>query len=207
MCSEQLGCAVGCATCAAGSDSCTSCAGEAPLLLDGRCVASCGAGRYESADGVCRECDASCLECHGPGSGACSACDPIGPTAYLRAGACVLACGKGHYADESRVCEPCHGSCRTCTGPRSSQCKSCTFHVCARSSCPPVLRPHLDGSSCVASCPLGKYSDALSACRACSSACRACSGPSDRECSDPTPRTPFGDDDCTPGARRIGGRC
>ena len=43
--------------------------------------------------------------------------------------ACVLACGEGYYADDARVCHPCHGSCKACTGPRSSDCSSCVSNV------------------------------------------------------------------------------
>lgn len=60
---------------------------------------------------------------------------------------------------------------------------------------------------CVSNCPHGQYTDADGECRKCHSACRRCSGPSDVQCVDPTPRSPFVEADCSPGATRMGNRC
>ena len=35
---------------------------------------------------------------------------------------CAFPCGEGFYADPAkRVCYPCHATCKTCSGPRSSR--------------------------------------------------------------------------------------
>ena len=95
--------------------------------------------------------------CTGPGATECSSCDPIGVTSHLRAGACVDSCGGGYYAEDQplvRTCQPCHASCQACTGPRASQCSACKPDACAKSNCPPSRKPHLDGSSCLSTCPV-----------------------------------------------------
>lgn len=41
-------------------------------------------------------------------------------------GECVSHCREGFFVDEeSRECEPCHRTCRTCGGPRYDDCDSC----------------------------------------------------------------------------------
>ena len=118
----------------------------------------------------------------------------------------MLRCGAGFYSDAERVCHPCHSSCKTCTGPRASDCSSCEWNQCARSACPPGILPLLEGRSYVSRCPEGSFPSGAS-CRRCSPTCRECRGPTDRHCIDPTPTTPFGDSDCRGGSRRMGGRC
>ena len=60
---------------------------------------------------------------------------------------------------------------------------------------------------CISNCPAGQYAHANGVCRKCDLACTTCSGPSSKSCTDPTPRTPFLDADCSPGAVRTGGSC
>ena len=153
-------CASDCLSCVVGSTSnCTSCAMPLPLLqpATGRCKATCPSGSFADPSGVCVQCDASCAACTGPGVAECSSCDPVGVTSHLRAGACVDSCGGAYYAEDQplvRTCQPCHASCQACTGPRASQCSACKPDACAKSNCPPSRKPHLDGSSCLSTCPV-----------------------------------------------------
>ena len=96
--------------------------------------------------------DVSLAACNGPTSSHCLRCDSLGVNAYLKNGQCVLSCGDGFYADDARVCHPCHSTCRQCTGPRSNECLSCTSHPCSRSKCPASIHAILDGTRCVSSC-------------------------------------------------------
>ena len=134
-----------------------------PLLqpATGRCKAACPSGSYADPSGICVQCDASCAACTGPGAFECSSCDPVGVASHLRAGACVDSCGGGYYAEDQplvRTCQPCHASCQACTGPRASQCSACKADACAKSNCPPSRKPHLDGSSCLSTCPVRSLS-------------------------------------------------
>ena len=123
-------------------------------------------------------------------------------------GACLLRCPDGHYADGARVCRPCAARCKTCSGPRATQCTSCTPNACSqRGGCPSTVFASLDMlGSCVSRCPNGQYTDPFGACAKCDAACQLCSGPNHTQCVDPTPNTPFGDSDCAAGARRRGGQ-
>ena len=212
-CSYQLGCPAECSTCNAASGACTSCSplSATPLLVpaEGRCVGVCPSNQIASPSGSCHPCHSTCGgACDGPRADQCTSCDVIGAHAFLRNGECVLRCGDGYYADQDRVCHPCHSTCKQCSGPRATDCLACTPHACAKSRCPSALTPMLDGTSCVSACPAGRFADAkTSECVPCSSECRECNGPSAKHCVDPTPLTPFTDDDCAPGALRAGARC
>ena len=143
-CSEQLGCPEDCVTCFVGNGTCTSCGGALPLLspVSGRCVADCPASHAPDPSGVCNPCHSTCGgKCSGPSDSQCLACDSVGTHAYLRNGQCVLACGDGFYADESRVCRPCHSTCRQCTGPRSTDCSA--LHVRSLTPVPKLEKPAL----------------------------------------------------------------
>ncbi|XP_039422711.1 proprotein convertase subtilisin/kexin type 5 isoform X1 [Corvus cornix cornix] len=81
-----------CATCAgAGIDACINCT-QGYFMEDGRCVQSCSSGYYldhstESGYKSCKRCDASCLDCSGPGDRNCTSC----PSGYnLDTGVCVV---------------------------------------------------------------------------------------------------------------------
>eukprot|EP00966_Prymnesium_polylepis_P159696 3690676-Prymnesium_polylepis.2 len=125
-------CAPDCANCSLGSSECSACAGDLPLLVGGRCVANCTHGQYaDPASGTCQACSESCLTCIGGAASDCTSCASFGTAAYLAArpsskvGTCSLSCPALHFADGARVCQPCHESCATCAGPRSTECTSC----------------------------------------------------------------------------------
>ena len=78
--------------------------------------------------------------------------------------AALLGCGDGFYADEARECQPCHADCKTCTGPRASECSTCPKHSCVKSICPVQIKPLLDHTTCVSACPHGTYANAEHVC-------------------------------------------
>ena len=187
------------------------------VLHGGKCVVSCPAGHVlvsassggNATHATCTACDASCGDgCLGPAPDQCTRCDDVGAHAYLLGNECLLRCPDGHYADEARVCRPCAARCKTCSGPRATQCTSCTPNACSkRGGCPDTVFPSLDMlGRCVSRCPHGQYTDESGACAKCDAACQRCSGPSHTQCVDPTPTTPFLDSDCAVGARRRGGQ-
>ena len=209
VCSEQV-CNSPCKTClTTDPSSCTSCVDSQPLLLPtGGCGTSCPWNYAADTSGACLACNASCHTCNGPRADQCTSCASFGVNAHLHNGQCLLSCPPQTYEEPlTRVCKACHGSCRSCTGPRSTECTSCTPNSCTSSSCPPHVLPILDRSTCVSRCADGRYPNASGACQPCHSACRLCRGPGNHQCIDPTPRTPFRDSDCQRGASRRGRRC
>ena len=220
LCSKQS-CAAHCLTCAAGAvGTCTSCAEPLPLLHGGGCLDTCPYGLYEDKGGACQPCDSTCTACNGPNATDCTACDPIGMTAYLygrdplaflKGGRCTAGCGVGFYADTARECQPCHGDCKGCTGPRASECTSCVPHRCVSSICPPQIKPLLDHTTCVTACPHGTYANAAGVCTGCHAGCQRCNGPGDRRCVDldgvSGASATFNASACALGAVRAGGAC
>ena len=212
MCSKQVGCPVGCDSCAAGA--CVSCEDSQPFLLgNGSCVGACPANHavvLASGSYTCARCHENCGDaCVGPAANECTRCDSIGVHAYLLNGACVLSCPERYFADDERVCRPCALSCKTCSGSRAADCTSCTPNACATSgTCPEgVVFPLLDHGRCISNCPAGTFADSTTQrCLDCHAACQLCTGPNHTQCVDPTPRTPFGDADCANGATRRGGQ-
>uniref|UniRef100_A0A672IBW9 C2H2-type domain-containing protein n=1 Tax=Salarias fasciatus TaxID=181472 RepID=A0A672IBW9_SALFA len=113
--------------CRACHAACQSCVGEhshqclvcaAHFFREGKeCVESCQHGHYgDAASRACERCDPSCGECLGGGEDGCLSCSP-GLLFLRRDGRCAPSCPPGHYHDgEHRTCEPCHASCRTCSG-------------------------------------------------------------------------------------------
>ena len=208
-CSQQS-CAADCLGCVPGASTCTSCdpKGATPLLSDGRCIEGCPTGTFEDASGACLACAGTCSSCEGPAATQCTACDPIGVNAFLQDGACLLSCSAGYSADLYRVCHKCHADCLTCSGPKASQCTSCLYNVCLKSTCPSTVKPLLAGTSCVSACEDGKFALTNGTCGACHPACQICkAGPANTQCVDPTPTTAFTSADCAVGATRAGGAC
>lgn len=68
---------------------------------------------------TCERCDPSCSECVGGSEDECLSC--AAGLLYLRKeGRCLPSCPRGYHGDaEHETCEPCHASCRTCSGTGS----------------------------------------------------------------------------------------
>ena len=199
-CSIQHECHADCLYCdGLGPTNCMTCAPAAPYTLGERCVAACGDGLYAARDGSCSACDPSCQTCSDNRS--CTTC-PSSARFALASGpsvTCVATCPAGTYvgtlASGAPACEPCHASCRSCSGARANECTDCEQHSCATSACPPTKRPILDGGYCLSACPDSKYHDTFR-CLDCDASCATCLGPRSRDCLT-----------CALGARRSGALC
>ncbi|XP_068190180.1 proprotein convertase subtilisin/kexin type 5 [Antennarius striatus] len=164
--------------------SCQSCIGKhqneclacrAHLFREGKeCVETCQHSHYGNTDsGMCDRCDPSCGECASGEEDGCLSC-ALG-LVYLRGeGRCLPSCPPGFYEDSAhRKCEPCHASCRTCSGKDSRSCDSCY---------PGYL---LSGGACESRCGVDQYpvmKDSSHSCERCHDSCLACRGPGAADC-------------------------
>jgi hypothetical protein len=177
-------CHVTCFTCSGGAiNQCLSCKDSSnAVLTDGTC--RCRTTKYmELSTGYCNPCPSLCAECTGPISATvstpgvpsqCHTC--VQDALFLADRTCT--CDDTFYA-ENNMCNPCHKSCRFCTGPYVVQCKD----RCKRYA---VLQPD---NTC--KCKDGYYSDQLTGdCLMCFSTCKTCTGPGKYGCEQLNPCTP-----------------
>ena len=149
LCSHDPSCPTVCDGCYANT-TCAGCHDDLPMLLNGTCVASCPPNQAivttQSGRKSCAPCHASCggNVCLGPADNLCVECDSVGVNAFLLSGQCVLKCPDGYFADKARTCTACSPTCKTCTGPRSSDCTGCTANACSRTGCPSSIFPSLE---------------------------------------------------------------
>ncbi|KAM4528249.1 proprotein convertase subtilisin/kexin type 5 [Odontesthes bonariensis] len=164
--------------------SCHSCVGKqshqcltckAHLFREAKeCVETCQHGHYgNTASRMCEKCDPSCGECMEGGEDGCLSCAP--GLIYLRKEAhCLPSCPQGYYHDPAhRTCEPCHASCRMCSGKSSQSCDSCY---------PGYL---LSNGRCESMCDIGQHpvmKGSGHTCEECDSACLECRGPGPFNC-------------------------
>ncbi|GBF99980.1 hypothetical protein Rsub_13112 [Raphidocelis subcapitata] len=136
---------------------CTACA--ATFYLSGTtCGAACPAGKYpDAATRSCPTCPAGCKTC--TDANTCTSCE--GGYWKTADSKCVLPanCPAGTFAHTNpanRICAACTSSCATCSAWGPNSCVTC------------AAPNFLSGSTCVATCPAGKYGDATTrACVAC----------------------------------------
>ncbi|KAM6289408.1 proprotein convertase subtilisin/kexin type 5-like [Aegotheles albertisi] len=160
------------------------------FLHEGKCVQDCPSHFYPE-DKHCFPCHEDCKDCDGPDSDDCTECIvnfvlysgmcfeacPEG-TYYEEATedcqdtTCVETCPDGYYVDSDEgQCSPCHSTCVTCTGKRSSQCLSCK---------PGWYR---QGKGCVNQCPAGYFAqNSTGSCERCHKGCKECMGPQPTDC-------------------------
>ncbi|KCV67218.1 hypothetical protein H696_06362, partial [Fonticula alba] len=170
-------CAPTCATCDGPSTSdCATCPGDR-LFLQGACLAECPQAHYhqpaDQSGHECAPCDASCLQCSGPGSGQCSACPP---GSLLHQGTCVPLCPGGFFAClAAGQCAACPGGCATCQAAPGHPGGTC------QADCLTCLPGGLlAGHQCLEACPLGTFAPAESAiCQPCAAPCDTCAGRGD----------------------------
>ena len=106
--------------------SCTSC--EFRLVLkNGRCLASCQSGLYETDDYGCDACHPACATCRGPHADHCVTC----AAGYAdHQGQCVDQCPSRYWMDlTGKQCLSCPPGCETCRLDDSSYglvCQECS---------------------------------------------------------------------------------
>ncbi|XP_028457908.1 proprotein convertase subtilisin/kexin type 5 [Perca flavescens] len=164
--------------------SCQSCVGKhsheclackTHLFREGKeCVETCQHSHYgNTGSRVCEKCDPSCGECIGGGEDSCLSC-ALGLIYLRKEGRCLPSCPQGYYHDAvHRTCEPCHASCRTCSGRDSQSCESCN---------PGYL---LSDGMCESMCDIGLYPVIKGSghiCEGCDSSCMGCWGPGPANC-------------------------
>ncbi|KAF8621245.1 hypothetical protein AX15_007955 [Amanita polypyramis BW_CC] len=86
-----LTCHPDCATCSGGGfNQCSSCPSNRPVLVNGRCLPTCGKSQFfDTTTSSCQACDSSCSSCSAAGLGNCLAC--ANTNSVLRSGSCTTA--------------------------------------------------------------------------------------------------------------------
>ncbi|CAL8278916.1 unnamed protein product [Merluccius merluccius] len=155
------------------SHECVRC--QAHLFRHGKdCVETCPASHYgDVGSRACERCAAACGECLGSGEGECVSCPP--GLLYLRSQRrCRLSCPLDHHRDPLHLtCEPCHASCKTCTGKEAHTCDSCHDGYV------------FSEGACESPCGSGQYPVVQGSghgCEDCHSSCLACRGPGQANC-------------------------
>ena len=166
------------------------------------CVNPCPVGMYaNTATNYCAPCfqatmgsqQQSCYTCNGPLSTHCLSCQ-AGQFYHPQTSTCQLVCPPGTYPNSiTSTCDLCYKStagggsgfsCKTCFGPDSTDCTSCS----------PGLYLENETSTCVITCPKGTYADNQTwICQPCYDAqkqegslgefsCATCDGPLSTHC-------------------------
>ncbi|KAG7499791.1 proprotein convertase subtilisin/kexin type 5-like [Solea senegalensis] len=155
------------------SHECLTC--KVHLFREGKeCVKTCRQSHYGNVgSGMCEKCDPSCGECVGGRDDSCLSC-AVGLVYMRKEGRCLPSCPQGFYHDAThKSCEPCHASCRTCSGKDSQSCDSCyTGYL-------------LSEGTCESMCDIGQYpvvKGSLHACEDCDYSCLECRGPGATDC-------------------------
>ncbi|XP_029372303.1 proprotein convertase subtilisin/kexin type 5 [Echeneis naucrates] len=155
------------------SQECLTC--KAHLFRAGKeCVETCQHGHYgNTGSRTCEKCDPSCGECIGAGEESCLSCAP-GLMYIRKEGRCLPSCPQGYYHEAAhRTCEPCHASCRACSGKGSHNCDSCYTGY------------QLSEGMCQSKCDIGQYpvlKGSGHACRDCHRSCLECQGSGPANC-------------------------
>ena len=121
-------CDKSCLTCAGNATACTSCRTNYSRHEDGKCVKSCAEGQYADSNEQCQSCHPSCRNCNDDSASSCTACGTKDDQQllFLHKGECMASCPSSLFADTgNHECKHCDGTCGSCSGPSSSECKSC----------------------------------------------------------------------------------
>ena len=125
-------------------------------------------------------CHSSCNTCSGEASTQCLTCASNRTLNLADGGSCQ--CIMGYYEVSQTTmtnsivwttvsCQPCHPTCRTCTGPLENQCLSCEFGA--------SLSP---SSTCKCSQENAYQLTTTGACFSCHYSCQTCFGPASNQC-------------------------
>lgn len=156
LCSSVLNKCLNCSD----SATCTNCA-TLYIINSGKCVPDCKGS-----------CLAGCATCEGLNCDLCLSC-PTGKNLYQQS--CLIQCPFGYYSYNDsfgQVCGVCNPSCRSCSGPLSTNCLSCN------------IPQYLFNNTCVDTCPSRfHYADSINyICPSCYQTCLRCTGPNDTQC-------------------------
>jgi len=164
---------------------CLTCTADETLrvitsAVHGNCT--CEFGLYhDTSDNTCKACDAACNGCYAGTSKDCLSC-ATGFMLMPGTDECIADCSdnddpvaKLYYWENTAegICDLCHPSAVSCTGPDYTDSISCAddFYYQAATT------------SCVSVCGAGEYSDFMSnTCLPCHGDCSYCTGPLNSEC-------------------------
>ena len=119
---------------------------------------------------MCTACTTPCATC--TGATACLTCDGANLLHYGTT-TCSNACPDGQYDGGSGKCLQCSVYCKKCT----------SLTACSACNSLGGVGYYLSGSSCIASCPAGKYGQVPSyTCTSCDPGCSTCYGPALTQC-------------------------
>ncbi|KAM8872819.1 proprotein convertase subtilisin/kexin type 5 [Synchiropus picturatus] len=169
------------------SHECLTCKDD--LFREGKeCVEICQHGHYGNrASRMCEKCDPSCSECMEGGDDSCLTC-ALGLIYLRKEGRCLPSCPLGYFHDAAhRTCQPCHASCRSCSGSRAQSCDSCQpgsrlsdgmcLSLCDEGKMSACLRCKLLPSLCFI-----PHQSAGHSCEECDVSCEECRGPGPTNC-------------------------
>jgi proprotein convertase subtilisin/kexin type 5 len=94
----------------------------------------------ESSDSTCTACPTDCASC--TASDSCTSCNNS-KVLNIETSLCETTCPDGYYANSSSICQLCHYSCSTCSGPSKYDCTVCNS---------PTFIPNDIENTCIAFC-------------------------------------------------------
>eukprot|EP00828_Plagiopyla_frontata_P040220 TRINITY_DN538_c0_g1_i2.p1 TRINITY_DN538_c0_g1~~TRINITY_DN538_c0_g1_i2.p1 ORF type:complete len:1831 (+),score=273.59 TRINITY_DN538_c0_g1_i2:3-5495(+) len=156
--------------------TCVSCPSNCKTCSTYQNCTSCNDGYYWKS-GACLACPNTCKTCLGGTINDCTSCNTNNNQAPAIASATRFACiclKTDKYIDSAGLCQDCHFTCQTCSGPSQNDCLTCNASLqrvalALNKTCP---------------CVEGYYQkDSEWQCQQCHYTCKTCSGPEKYECS------------------------
>ena len=152
------------------SADCDSCFQNETLrfFYNDTCLEDCpGEDFYYLSDNRCLPCDSLCRQCDGGDQNDCLRCYEGGSNPFLLDRECLIECPvEGYYADADKFCQPCDGTCKSCSGPSALECLSCKSTG--------TTNLYFYSNECREECPVGFYPNSTNHCLACHGTCRTC---------------------------------
>jgi hypothetical protein len=183
--------------------------GANSYCFEGECL--CNAGWHEPSGceaGSCecsrQDCfDVSCETCSEGFNATCSSCG--GALPFLFQGSCVATCGDGYFASNiSGMCEPCDGSCLTCSGgDTGAHCTSCRALGSSAYLVPLNTGAASGVGNCSSSCPAGYHADVQRRCQVCDPSCADCNSGGIKACTSCVDNTCWKHGGCPEGVRPL----
>eukprot|EP00397_Hematodinium_sp_SG-2012_P038213 GEMP01041536.1.p1 GENE.GEMP01041536.1~~GEMP01041536.1.p1 ORF type:complete len:338 (+),score=57.77 GEMP01041536.1:119-1132(+) len=151
---------------------CLRCKGGTQLWFD-KCLAPCPVGQFRQGY-ECQNCAVNCSQCTGPDEHECAVCDSTHEFDYRHL--CVMKCQSDQYPEfvrnvGSSRCLSCNVKCRTCIGPWTSSCTTCSEGDQHR-----IRNIATNTGECMGYCVAGYYRDSSGdrRCTQCSHNCIKC---------------------------------
>lgn len=183
-------CPYPCASCSSNT-VCYSCIPPYMYLAASKqCVITCPSGYLpDPMKTSCIQCSPACASCDSGSPDYCTKCSNASMVPINGVCTTLGSCPLGSFLNASvNACQPCHSTCKACTGPLASQCLGCNLNLtaftygssersCSLSACRNV-------ASTIQMLSSGVCEQCHSSCSECSQAgvslaCLACSNPSD----------------------------